>query len=157
MDHSLYSIGNIDFLDLFLVICIILHIIPQLLAQHPRGSVSPEFHRVLTVFDFMVANSCQQNSDTSSVILLMYNKNNNGPRIPPWRTPDKTEAQPDFTPFTTNVIEPHLRLKRSQPQVGLRLSHTPIKLGSLSLTLKASISTAADNIHKYVFIVFQRN
>ena len=39
----------------------------------------------------------------SVVISLIYNENNTGPRTVPWGTPDKTEAQSDFIPFTTTL------------------------------------------------------
>ena len=44
----------------------------------------------------------------------MYRENNKGPRTVPWETPDKTEAQSDFTPFqylATNSIAKQFAFK----------------------------------------------
>ena len=51
------------------------------------------------------------------------------------------------------ATEPCLELLRFLPPAGFQ---TGIKLTGQSLTLKVPITTAADDIYKYLFIIFQR-
>ena len=103
------------------------------LAQHPNVSISFWSFNVSCVLNFTIANTviCKKsNSESVSVeISLMYRENNNGPRMVPCGTPDKTGAHIKVSPFTTRM---HSRWRHHKSPSSLLMMLTEWRMDRLA-------------------------